>query len=134
MFSQSMLMSNFYQQRKILMLFKKFLNIGSKMAQFFIPPPYPPPPYHSLRLRLLCTVVIKSWTSLLLAVTSNINKPLYQWLPNFSGARTTLNNLVVRKAKNIDSYIDAGTITTNLADPQWSMEHTLGITTLYIIS
>jgi hypothetical protein len=45
-----------------------------------------------------------------------LNKGLQQWFPNFSGARTTWNNLVVREAQNIDLYRDSRTTSANVAD------------------
>ncbi len=41
---------------------------------------------------------------------------LEQWFPNFSGARTTQNNLVVSEAQNIDLYNHSRTTSDNLAD------------------
>jgi len=41
---------------------------------------------------------------------------LDQWFPNFSGARTTCNNLVVRKAQNIDLCRDSRTTSGYLTD------------------
>ncbi len=53
-----------------------------------------------------------------------------QWFPIFSGARNTLNILVLREAQNIDLYRDWRTTRDNLADHLWSAEQTLGITVL----
>jgi len=58
---------------------------------------------------------------------------LVQWFPNFSGSRTTWNNLVVRQAGNIDLYRDLQTTSANLADHLWSSEQTLGMTGLVAI-
>ncbi len=56
---------------------------------------------------------------------------LYQRFPNFSGARTTWNILVLLEAQNIDLDRDWRTTWANLVDHQWS---TLGITVLYTTS
>ena len=55
---------------------------------------------------------------------------LGQWFPNFSDARTTSNNLVVRKAQIIDLYRDSRTTSASYADHLWYAEQTLGITAL----
>ena len=39
-----------------------------------------------------------------------------QWFPNFSGARTTENILVLREAQNIDLYRDSLTTLANITD------------------
>ncbi len=67
---------------------------------------------------------IKAKTDLL-----NFNSnSIAQWFPNYSGTRTTWNNLVVREAQNIDLNRDSRTTLANLADHQWSSEQNLGIT------
>jgi hypothetical protein len=55
---------------------------------------------------------------------------LDQWFPNFSGARTTKNILVLREAQNIDLYWDSRTTWASMADHLWSAEQTLGNTVL----
>ncbi len=68
--------------------------------------------------------------SLLLFKFPSFAHALSQWFPNFSDTRTTLKNLVVREAQNIDLYWELRTTLANLADHQWSAEQTLGITGL----
>jgi len=67
----------------------------------------------------------KSWTSKSNIWQNELDEPhvvisfahhLVQWFPNFSGARTTWNNLVAREAENIDLYRDSRTTSANLKD------------------
>ena len=50
------------------------------------------------------------------AESALINVHLKQWFPNFSGAQTTWNNLVVLEAQNNDLYRDSRTTLAYLAD------------------
>ncbi len=63
-----------------------------------------------------------------ISLKGDVNYCVDQWFPNFSDTRTTLKNLVVREAQNIDLYWELRTTLANLADHQWSAEQTLGIT------
>ncbi len=55
-----------------------------------------------------------AWKCLILEACSSY--VLGQWFPNFSGARTTKNILVLREAQNIDLYWDSQTTWASMAD------------------
>jgi len=57
-----------------------------------------------------------------------VHATLIQWFPNFAGARTTKNIVVVRGAQNIELNNDSRTTLANLEGHLRSAEQTLGIT------